>query len=491
MKFIKLISIMLMCTLLSGYSAYAEDGIAVTAIKVSVSDTSMLVGETQKLKLYITPNNAENYEITYESSNSEIVTAAIGTIIAKNVGTADITVKVKNTNISETIKITVTKSREIPITDVELYRENIYLNRYEETRIKYDILPENATNTDVTFESMDASVATVNKDGVVYARKYGTARIKISADNGNVIRYVTVTVSNDEDDYSDGENDIAVKRVAIYDGEIEVKRTVEIMQTQTKQFTAQIYPDTATDKRIRWKTSDEDIAEVDENGVVKGIKEGEAKIYAVSRDNGRQDYITIKIIPYVRYPDSISISPPEDTVFETGNTIKFNATFAPADTTERGIKWSVYPSGAAIDANGNVKINESGKYTVKAYSSNYKQFAVYEFEAKYNPTHFTLYSQNTGVKQYKAIVIEFDTEINSYQAQNNVFVSRNEFGNGDIVSAKVEVFGNKLVISPQTIWNEGDNYIFVKSNLSDISGKKLGKNIKYKFNVRGNSFEKN
>ena len=482
---------MLMCSLLSGYSAYAEDSIAVTSIQMSVSDTSMLVGETQKLKLYISPSNAENYEITYESSNSEIVTAAIGTIIAKKVGTADITVKVKNTDISDTIKITVIKSKEIAVTDIDLYRDNIYLDRYEEATIKYDILPENASNKEVSFEGLNTSVATVNKDGVVYARKYGTARIKVSADNGNVIRYVTVNVSDNEDDYSDGENDIAVKRVTIYDGELEVKRTVEIMQSQTKQFIAQNYPDTATDKRIRWKTSDEDIAEVDENGVVKGIKEGEAKIYAVSRDNGRQDYITVKIIPYVRHPDSISISPPEDTVFETGNTVKFNATFAPADTTERSVKWSVYPSGAVVDANGNVTINESGKYTVKAYSSNYKQFAVYEFESKYNPTHFTLYSQNTGVKQYKPIIIEFDTEINSYQAQNNVFVSRNENGNGDIVSAKVEVFGNRLVISPQTIWNEGDNFIFVKSNLSDISGNKLGKNIKYKFNVRGNSFEKN
>ena len=492
MKKFKLISILLIWCLICGFTVYADDTQSVTSIKATVSDYAMIVGETQRINVYITPSNAENYELQYYSSDSNIVTAAIGTVIANCEGTAEITVKVKDTDISDTFKITVKKSKINPVIDIEPYKDTIYLDRYEETEILYDIVPENADDQGVTFESLNTTVATVTAKGIVYAKKYGSTRIKLSADNGNVIRYVTISVTDDEEyDYSDNEDDIEVRRVTIYDGELEVKRAVEIMATQTKQFTAEIYPDTATDKRIRWKTSDERIAEVDENGIVKGIKAGETKIYAVSRDNGRQDYITVKIIPYVRYPDSISISPQESAVFETGNTVKFNVTYSPIDTTERNIKWSVYPSGAIVDGNGNVTISESGKYTVKAYSSNYKQYAVYEFEAKYNPNHFALFSQNTGVKDTKPIIILFDTDINSYQAQSNIFVTTDEAGNGEKISAKIEVFGNKLVVSPYERWNEGEKYIFIKSGLCDINGNKLSKNIKYKFIVRRNGFEKN
>lgn len=74
---------------------------------------------------------------------------------------------------------------------------------------------------------------------------------------------------------------------------------------------------------------------------------------------------------YVRYPDAISITPQENAVHETGNTIKFTASVYPEDTTERDIIWKV-TGGATISQSGLLQITDSGEITVKAYSSNYK-----------------------------------------------------------------------------------------------------------------------
>jgi len=467
-----------------GFNVSADEAVPIESIRISLLNSTMLVGETQKVSISITPTNAENYEFEYFSSNSEVVTAAIGTIIANSEGTADITVKVKDTDISDTITLTVAKSKDVLVSDIEFNNENIYLERYDEIKIKYDILPSNATNQNVTFESLNTSIATVTSDGIVYGEKTGSTRIKVQSVDGNITKYVYVTVE-DDGYYSDNSSDIAVRRVDIFAGEYEVTKTVEIMCSQTKQFTAQIYPDTATDKRIRWKSDDDDLAEDDENGIVTGNKEGATKIYAVARDNGRQDTITIKIIPYVRYPDSITINPEEKAVFETGKMVKFTPVFSPEDTTERAVKWFAYGNGASIDYNGNLSLTDKGKITVKSYTSDYKLSATYEIEVLYNDAHFNQIKEHIGVKPNRSIVIEFDTEVNSNSLADNIFAARDISGNNDHISVSVECYGSRIIITPKENWQSGETYIFIKDGVSDIYGNKLNKNIKYKFIVRG------
>jgi uncharacterized protein YjdB len=426
--FSKIIAIILTVLWTGGMCVSADETIAVKSIKITVTNTQMLIGETQKLKVAVMPNGADGYELEYLSSNPEAVTAAVGTVIANTAGTADITVRVKDTGISDTVTITVVAENDvIPVTDIKLGDDYIYLDRYDEERIYYDVIPADATNPNVTFTSLDTSVATVSGTGVVYARKAGTTEIKVQSEDGNAVKYITVVVYDDYE-YPGGSGNVPVRGVDIYDGEDLVTGTVEIMISQTKAFTASIYPSSATDKRIRWRSSDSGIAQVSEIGVVKGVSEGTVKIYASARDNGRQDIITVKIVPYVRYPDSISILPEENAVYETGKTIQFSPVFHPADTTEQNLRWYVYSSNATVDNSGNVTIIDKGKVTVKVYTFDWKQSVTHEFEAVYGNSHFTQIAEGYNVKTYRPIVIDFDTEVSSYSAQYNVFASTDGTG---------------------------------------------------------------
>ena len=81
--------------------------IVATEIKINENVTSMKEGESQKLTATITPNNVTDKNITWKSSDKSIATiSASGEIIAKKVGTVNITVSTSNGK-TNTIKINI------------------------------------------------------------------------------------------------------------------------------------------------------------------------------------------------------------------------------------------------------------------------------------------------------------------------------------------------------------------------------------------------
>jgi len=69
--------------------------------------------------------------------------------------------------------------------------------------------------------------------------------------------------------------------------------TIGVNETMT--LTAEISPQTATNKEIKWNSSDNTIATVDENGVVTGVAEGTVIITATATNGVSTTYeITVK-----------------------------------------------------------------------------------------------------------------------------------------------------------------------------------------------------
>ena len=64
-------------------------------------------------------------------------------------------------------------------------------------KLKYTVLPENATEKAVTFVSSDPSVAAVSEDGMVTGVSEGCAEITVTSVDGGISSAVTVTVTND------------------------------------------------------------------------------------------------------------------------------------------------------------------------------------------------------------------------------------------------------------------------------------------------------
>ena len=191
MKKIKTALIALSCLFLVGGGLTAcnpEDPTPI--VTISNGETATLeVGET--LQLNVTKEHTDD-AITYTSSNNEVATVSdTGLVTAVAKGEATITAEAGD--ITDTIKITVTEPA-VTVVDVE----SVTLNKTETTleiggteTLTATVLPENATDKTVTWETSNAEVATV-ANGVVTAVAKGEATITAKAGEKSATCKVTV-----------------------------------------------------------------------------------------------------------------------------------------------------------------------------------------------------------------------------------------------------------------------------------------------------------
>ena len=86
---------------------------------------------------------------------------------------------------------------EIRVIGVKLDRTELTLLRWGKATLKATVLPENAPNRAVTWSSSDASVAAVDRNGVVTAGKPGTATVTVTTKDGGKTAKCAVTVLGD------------------------------------------------------------------------------------------------------------------------------------------------------------------------------------------------------------------------------------------------------------------------------------------------------
>ena len=85
--------------------------VAVTALAINKATLSLEAGKSETLTVTVTPNNASNTKVTWESSDATVATvSSLGKVTAVKVGTATITVKSQsNPTVTATCAVTVTE----------------------------------------------------------------------------------------------------------------------------------------------------------------------------------------------------------------------------------------------------------------------------------------------------------------------------------------------------------------------------------------------
>ncbi|KAA4244184.1 DUF4979 domain-containing protein, partial [Bacteroides ovatus] len=105
------------------------------------------------------------------------------------------------------------------------------------------------------------------------------------------------------------------------------------------QLTYNILPENHTYSYLTWKSSDEGIATVDENGKVTGVEPGNVTIYAYTHaDSGVIGKIDLKILPYIPVED-ITIRPYDDMLY-MDEVITLDYTFTPESATASTVEWT-------------------------------------------------------------------------------------------------------------------------------------------------------
>lgn len=159
-----------------------------TDVTLDKTTAEVMMGETVTLKATKTPLDTTD-KITWESSDSAVVTVKDGVVTGVAEGTATITVKCGDK--TATCEVTV---KSAACTGVTLDKTTAELKKGETVTLKATVVPADTIDT-ITWESSAPAVATV-KDGVVTGVARGTATITVKC--GNQTATCAVSVSEDK-----------------------------------------------------------------------------------------------------------------------------------------------------------------------------------------------------------------------------------------------------------------------------------------------------
>ena len=166
---------------------------AVKATNVVLDKTELTLNRGMKYSLTMTVTPATfTDEVSWKSTNVNVAAIAEdGTVTAKEAGQA--TIKVTVGDVSATCKVNVVQ----PVTSIYLNKTALEMTALDTYQLQASVYPSEANNKEVSWESSDEKVATVDKNGLVQAKEKGTAVITAKAKDGSeVSRSCKVTVKN-------------------------------------------------------------------------------------------------------------------------------------------------------------------------------------------------------------------------------------------------------------------------------------------------------
>ena len=245
-----------------------------------------------------------------------------------------------------------------PVTGIEVANDYQHMGLFVggSGKIRYSVLPGNATNTNVTFKSLNEKVATVDANGVVTGVSEGNADIVITTEEGGFEAKCTVRV--------DGIDARGIERVG--------DKTVTMGLNQTRQLQVKITPSDTTNKNVQWTSSNNSVATVDSNGVVTSKNSGSTIITATTHNELKTEFfieVETSVTNITLNSNEINLNP--------GGTFKLDATVNPSNASNKNIKWiSANESIATVDRSGNVTADVAGTTYISAVSADGKVVAI-------------------------------------------------------------------------------------------------------------------
>ena len=201
-------------------------------------------------------------------------------------GESTFTVEAENDygNDSKQFTLTIEAAANVPVDRVALSPSTLNLKEDETGTLTATVEPSNATNKNVTWESSNTSVATVDASGLVTAVSAGTATITVTTEDGDKTATCEVTVTAAT---------VSVTGVTLN------KTSTSLYVGDTETLTATVAPANATNKAVTWTSSNPSVAKV-ENGVVTALARGTAVITATAADgSGASASCTVTVSSYL------------------------------------------------------------------------------------------------------------------------------------------------------------------------------------------------
>ena len=268
--------------------AAGDGNVPVTGVTLDKTDISVRITETETLKATVQPADATNQKVIWSSSDeSEATVDQNGVVTGVSRGAPVITVTTEDGGFTAQCQVHVEAAPpHVYVTGITLDVHEITLERGQQYQLNATVWPEDATDKSVDWfvaNSGGRTVATVDQNGLVTAQDGGTVYVHARARE----------YGEHQETFDDSCRLIVpepVKSVSLNESQI------CIAPGETwDQLSVGFEPDYATNKNVTWTSAAPDIASIDENGHITGVKEGNTTVTVTSEDGNHQASCDVEV----------------------------------------------------------------------------------------------------------------------------------------------------------------------------------------------------
>lgn len=319
--------------------------VPVTQVRVTPSELDMFIGESKALEATVSPSDATSPSVSWASSKPSVVSVSNdGRVSALSEGTATITATAGGKKGTCTVNV----SRPfVEVKSITLNKSTLSLVEEQSETLIATVKPDDATEPSVTWTSSNKSVADIGRDGTVLAVRAGYATITASAGAKSASCGVEVVPKH-----------VDLQTITLSATELTLNKG------EKRTLTATVKPDNATDKTVRWTSSDNAVATIQQDGTITAMEEGTAVIIAVSNNKTATCKVTV-IIPV----ESVMLNQSAVSV-NKGESFTLSATVSPDNATDKSVKWESSDKNIVSVENGFVRALGAGTATITARAGN-------------------------------------------------------------------------------------------------------------------------
>lgn len=319
-------------TLTNAFSLSSEDGPVAGTFEYSV----------EQRRATFVPDTQLEYETTYTASIADTVRSAEGGRLTGASGGA----------LSWSFT-TEEAPDEVPaVTTVAVNPPAAAVIVGDDIQLEAVVTAEGGASTDVTWESSDEALATVDADGLVTTLALGEVEITATSVFNNTVSGSAIITIVDAP---------AVVSITV------TPATAALELDGSQQLEANVVAVGGAEETVTWASSDEDVATVDEDGLVTAVSAGVATVTATSTfDDTVYGSAEITVLPEAVL--SVTVDP-ADATLEAGDEEQLTATVETQSGASDAVTWTSSDNAiATVDADGLVTAVAPGTATVTATS---------------------------------------------------------------------------------------------------------------------------
>ncbi len=463
---------------------YFSDDTSVKSVSIIAPSLTLVKGTTGKLDYEVLPINAANKNVVFSSDNPEVlkvIDEATGELEAISAGYSNVTVTTEEGGFTAKINVRVVNEF------VALKDFNLDGNGNLDEKIN-TTLGRNSIERNFTFSPHDATDKTLRiasnsnpefllaeirtkEDGsqVLYLEGLSTSAPKgeetvtfsvVSDSNQELSKSFSIKVKDDRQ-YAAGVN-VLNKGAANYDNSITATYYIyknggynedsELGLKNGKfQIKAEVYPDDATIKTLKYETSNRDVATVDDNGVVTLHKAGEVTITTmpvfmefiqemangIAPDGSKKiigyNYYTFTVYDEYKVVESLAcVDTPTLTIYDNSKQ-RLNIGITPNNASEQGLQFELINNAdnlVALDNNGNV--NYTGQKYTNENEQGAKDFVDKKAQVKVTSTSNPSVNVVCDINVSKVYVAPTEVSITNANEVNNKELKANDYYQGRV-----------------------------------------------------------